>query len=292
MEENDANRWNAFWETVSNVLDQYERSLNVTDLNTFKIVRIRMEYIMLALQQLLPIWQRNIPLRGRSDCVGRPRCAISEDQLLCLRSAGFNWTDISKMLMVSRWTLRRRVLECGIQDVTGYSSISDEELDLAVISFMNGHSTLVGFSLVAGHLKSLGLRVQRNRIRQSIARVDPENARATDEFEWPSRLRSDHSGENVIVWRLMEERRGANRGSYLAGSSTHDQRIERLWRDMFKAVVHVYYYTFQAMEESDCNSDSAAFGNIPISIEICELLDELARSLIPEEPGIASCSAS
>ena len=249
--------------------------------------------------------------------MGRPRFSVSEEQLLCLRSAGFTWTDISKMLLVSRWTLRRRVIEYGIQDVTGYSSISDEELDLAVSSFMGGHGSLVGYSLVAGHLKSLGLRVQRNRIRRSVAHVDPENARvrwavvisrraysvagpnslwhidghhslirwgfvihggidgfsrlivflkcatnnrsetvaeaflkATDAFEWPSRLRSDHGGENVIVWSLMEERRGANRGSYLAGSSTDNQRIERLWRDVFRAVVHIYYYTFQAMEET------------------------------------------
>ena len=51
------------------------------------------------------------------------------------------------------------------------------------------------------------------------------------------------------VWELMEERRGTNRGSYLAGTSVHYQRRERLWRDVFYAVCHIFYYTFQSMEE-------------------------------------------
>ena len=73
---------------------------------------------------------------------------------------------------------------------------------------------------------------------------------ATEKYEWPSRVRSDYGGENVVVWELMEERRGSNRGSYLVGSSTQNQRIERLWRDVFRTVAHIFYYTFQSMEEA------------------------------------------
>ena len=62
-------------------------------------------------------------------------------------------------------------------------------------------------------------------------------------------VRTDCGGENVRVWELMEEYRGPNRGSYLAGSSVHNQHIEQLWRDVFCMVCHIYCHTFQAMEE-------------------------------------------
>lgn len=75
------------------------------------------------------------------------------------------------------WTLRRRVVEYGFQEVTGFSEISDDQLDNIVENFMTDHGTLVGFSLITGHLLGLGLRVQRDRIRQSIACVDPQNSR-------------------------------------------------------------------------------------------------------------------
>ncbi|XP_066936550.1 uncharacterized protein [Clytia hemisphaerica] len=71
---------------------------------------------------------------------------------------------------------------------------------------------------------------------------------ATENFGVPSRVRSDYGGENVLVWQRMEQLRGLNRGSALKGTSQQNQRIERLWRDVFRCVCCTFYYLFQNME--------------------------------------------
>ena len=53
---------------------------------------------------------------------------------------------------------------------------------------------------------------------------------------WPSRIRVDYGVENVFICDAMVGYRGEGRGSFIAGSSTRNQRIERLWRDVFWCV--------------------------------------------------------
>lgn len=246
---------------------------------------------------------------------GRPKIEIHEESLLYFRNIGFTWKDISELFLVSRWTVWRRVKELGIEKFTGYSDINDDELDSIVLKIKNDHGSLVGRSLVLGHLKSMGIKVQQRRVNKSLIRVDPESSRgrwaalikrrkykvpapnslwhvdgyhalitwgfvihgAIDGFSryivflhcstnnrketvlklfdeatvkngTPSRIRTDKGGENTLIWNRMVERRGENRGSYIAGSSVHNQRIERLWRDVWNSVAHQFYYVFQAME--------------------------------------------
>jgi hypothetical protein len=64
----------------------------------------------------------------------------------------------------------------------------------------------------------------------------------------PQKVCSDLGGENVKVWRYIVEQHTSN-SAVITGSSTHNERIERLWRDVMRCVMEVYYDTFKSLEE-------------------------------------------
>ena len=56
--------------------------------------------------------------------------------------------------------------------------------------------------------------------------------KAIDTFQCPLRIRADHGTENVTVARWMLNHHGVVSKPFLTGLSVHNQRIERLWRDV------------------------------------------------------------
>jgi len=47
-------------------------------------------------------------------------------------------------------------------------------------------------------------------------------------YGWPNKIRSDLGGENIRVWDHMIQEHGST-SAVVVGSSTHNERIERLW---------------------------------------------------------------
>ena len=90
------------------------------------------------------------------------------------------------MLEVSRGTIPRRIKAYGLDDFTRmtFSKLTNDELDQKVGDYILQHGATSGQVCIAGYLRSLGLRVQRRRVRRCIA------SREEDFFPYKDRLSS------------------------------------------------------------------------------------------------------
>ena len=128
-----------------------------------------------------------------------------------LRGTGFPWIKIADMFGVSRWTISRRAMEYGLQDMQGFSDLSDTDLDSLVNDFFGASWPLCWAGYISGYLQSIGLRIQRQRIRESV-RVDPDNrilrwgiiiSRSVYYVIWPISIRYLDGHHSLIRWRMV-----------------------------------------------------------------------------------------
>ncbi|XP_072554131.1 uncharacterized protein [Paramormyrops kingsleyae] len=104
--------------------------------------------------------------------VGRPRYVlppnIIEAHLLLGRTAG----DIAQLFGVCERTVRRRMAEYGIRVHDLLTPMEDNVLDEMVTQILQQHPNC-GYKMMIGFLNAQGIRIQRQRVQESMQRVDP-----------------------------------------------------------------------------------------------------------------------
>uniref|UniRef100_A0AAQ4NS62 Integrase catalytic domain-containing protein n=1 Tax=Gasterosteus aculeatus aculeatus TaxID=481459 RepID=A0AAQ4NS62_GASAC len=136
--------------------------------------------------------------------------------------------------------LRLRVLGRRQYFVPGPNSLWHIDGHHKLIRFVV-HGGVDGFSRLVVYLTVAGNNRAHTVLRSFIA--------AVEQYGLPSRVRSDKGGENADVAEFMIRSRGTDRNSHITGRSVHNQRIERMWRDVYEHALDLFYQIFTSLED-------------------------------------------
>ncbi len=104
---------------------------------------------------------------------GRPKTDVSPVQVREMFDLGFTVSQMATRFNLSRPTVYKLLSEAGIEHSARFTGIDDTQLDRIIAEIKEAHPN-AGEINVIGHLRARKIRVQRNRVRASIHRVDPQ----------------------------------------------------------------------------------------------------------------------
>ena len=94
-------------------------------------------------------------------------------QIMEMFDMGFTVTQMATRFNLSRPTVYKLLSEPGIDHSARFTIIDDSQLDRIIAEIKEAYPN-AGEVNVIGHLRTRGIRVQRNRVRAPIHRVDPQ----------------------------------------------------------------------------------------------------------------------
>ena len=138
--------------------------------------------------------------------VGRPKVCDKDAEMLKLV---FSIVQILQMLKVSRPTVYRIMNDAGI--FRSYTEIDEASLD-NIVREIKSEDPNAGEVMVMGHLRAKGFRIQRQKIRDSIHRVDPKEVasrgrdkprRRVYEAPCPNYVWHIDGNHKLIRWKIV-----------------------------------------------------------------------------------------
>ncbi|XP_041860719.1 uncharacterized protein LOC121652157 isoform X2 [Melanotaenia boesemani] len=120
--------------------------------------------------------------------------------------------------------------------------LDDKDLDEKVTQILQ-HQPNCGYKMMLGHLNAQGIHIQRQRVQDSMRRVDPHGVLLRTLQLNPQRRRRYSVPAPNSLWHI---------------DGNHKLiRIERLWRDVYVGVLDLFYTIFNNLEtEGFLNPDN------------------------------------
>ncbi|KAK7000377.1 hypothetical protein R3P38DRAFT_3058165 [Favolaschia claudopus] len=200
---------------------------------------------------------------------GRPSIEIGDPDFLRWAYSLRSTSSIARFLGVSRRTVRYALLEHGIaaprqqpaplaaahrvdapnlMSYTGpLSTISEDDLDALLIS-LRRHYRRAGVTMLDGMLRRLGHHVPRERIRQSLIRIDPVHRvferitirRRTYHVPGPNSLWHHDGQHGLIRWRIVIHGFIDGYSRLITGLRASDNNRAQTVLDLFLAAAAIY----------------------------------------------------